>query len=239
MKRSAFGAFADPDGRDHGRRGLPLVDDPSHDPSSTARREFCILMDVHPGLSSRLVDRISSPISFRDSVPDGQPIERSQLVTATVGPGVAETFETILGGDHGTHRIHRHRNHGTADVRQPRQGGLSYDRLRRRGRRDQAGRRARRPCRGFDRGTDRGQRHHLHDGAQLARRRGGGPRPRRYRGERPRRGHGRRHQHHLSGGYGQGRRGPRRQRNGVRRRGSRPPAGARGGGRAHVHGRRH
>ena len=50
-----------------------------HDLGSTARREFRILVDVHPGFSSRVVDRFSSPIRFRDSAPDGQPIERSHL----------------------------------------------------------------------------------------------------------------------------------------------------------------
>ena len=46
--------------------GLPQIDDPPHDLASTARREFCILVDVHPGLAARFADRISSPISFRD-----------------------------------------------------------------------------------------------------------------------------------------------------------------------------
>ena len=41
---------------------------------------FAILLDVHPGLPSRFVDRSSSPISLRDSVPDEQPIESSHPV---------------------------------------------------------------------------------------------------------------------------------------------------------------
>ena len=53
-------------GRGHDGSDLDLVEDPAHGLGSTARREFCILVDVHPGLASRFADRISSPISFQD-----------------------------------------------------------------------------------------------------------------------------------------------------------------------------
>ena len=73
----------------HRRRGLPLVDNPPHHLGSTDRREFCTLLNVHPGLSFRLVDRLSSSISFRESVPDGQPIERSHLAQTSDPNGLA------------------------------------------------------------------------------------------------------------------------------------------------------
>ena len=57
----AHGAFTDPEGRGHGLRGLPLVDNAAYDLGSTTRRKFCILMDVHPGLPSRFVDRFRHP----------------------------------------------------------------------------------------------------------------------------------------------------------------------------------
>ena len=57
----AHGAFTDPEGRGHGLRGLPLVENAAYDLGSTTRREFCILMDVHPGLPSRFVDRFRHP----------------------------------------------------------------------------------------------------------------------------------------------------------------------------------
>ena len=45
----------------HRLRGLSLLDDAAHRLGSTARREFCILMGVHPGLSSRFADRLRHP----------------------------------------------------------------------------------------------------------------------------------------------------------------------------------